>query len=69
MNKEGKEVIEIIKDIVAEAQNISPERRARFTAFQICMMLDDSGEFGDGGGKFKVVTVKGEPVVFWHHEL
>jgi hypothetical protein len=69
MNEKGKEFIDIIKGIVEEAQNISPEKRARFTAFQICMMLDDSGEFGDGNRKFKVVTAKGEPVEFWHHDL
>ena len=70
MNKEGKEFIGIVQSIVDEAQkSISPERRAGFVAFQICMMLDDTGEFGDGAGKFKVVTTKGKRVEFEHHDV
>jgi hypothetical protein len=72
MNKSGKRFIEIIRAIVSEInedQSIRPERRARITAFEICMMLDDTGEFGDGKREFKVVTMDGKPVKFRHHDL
>jgi len=69
MNRAGTKFIETVRLIVNEAQNLPPERRARFTAFQICMMLDDTGEFGDGNREFKIVTVKGKPVEFMHHDL
>lgn len=69
MNKAGKKFIDIVREICNYAQTLPPERRAHFTAFQICMMLNDTGEFGDGDREFKVVTVKGKPVEFMHHDL
>jgi hypothetical protein len=69
MNKSGKEFIEVVREIQREAETVAPDRRARLTAFLICMMLDDTGEFGDGEQKFKIVTVDGKPVKFGHHDL
>lgn len=69
MNKNGQEFIGAIREIYHEAEKEDPERRARLTAFLIIGMLDDTGEFGNGERKFKVVTANGKPVKFEHGDL
>ena len=69
MNKSGQEFIETIREIYHEAEKEAPERRARLTAFMIVGMLDNTGEFGNGERKFKIVTVDGKSVKFEHGDL
>ena len=69
MNKNGQEFIGAIREIYHEAEKHAPERRARLTAFLIIEMLDDTGEFGNGERKFKIVTADGKPVKFEHGDL
>lgn len=72
MNKAGTEFRDTLREIVRYAnEHIKPENRARFVAFEICMMLDDTGEFGDFGEglRFKVVTTDNEPVECRHDDF